>query len=205
MNDLTDRIAKVVDALVKGSCGNYDERLETSDVDDPFLEVEVGLNVLFDDLARARQLNDEHLGEIKRKNQEIAERQTMALRELATPIISVWDGVLALPVIGTVDTERSADMMDALLARVVGEQASHVIIDITGVSVLDTRTADHFLRMAKAVRLLGAECYLTGISPAIAQTMAELGIDTSGTRTLRRLSDALKLAQRELTNGQEKS
>jgi rsbT co-antagonist protein RsbR len=89
--------------------------------------------------------------------------------------------------------------MDALLGRVVADQASHVIIDITGVSVLDTRTADHFLRMAKAVRLLGAECYLTGISPAIAQTMAELGIDASSTRTMRRLSDALKLAQREIT------
>jgi rsbT co-antagonist protein RsbR len=195
MSELKERIEKVVDALAQATTGNYAHQVQISDADDAFLEIEVGLNVLLDDLARARQKNDDQLAEIERKNQEIAERTAMAMRELATPIISVWDGVLALPVIGTVDTERSADMMDSLLARVVTEQATHVIIDITGVSVLDTRTADHFLRMAKAVRLLGAECFLTGISPAIAQTMAELGIDASSTRTLRRLSDALKLAQ----------
>jgi rsbT co-antagonist protein RsbR len=200
MNEVKDRIEKVVEALAQAATGNYAHQLEVSNIDDAFLEVEVGLKVLLEDLARARKINEAQLAEIEQKNQEIAERTAMALRELATPIISVWDGVLALPVIGTVDTERSADMMDVLLSRVVGEQASHVIIDITGVSVLDTRTADHFLRMAKAVRLLGAECYLTGISPAIAQTMAELGIDASSTRTLRRLSDALKLAQKDLAS-----
>ena len=198
MNEVKDRIEKVVEALAQAATGNYAHQLEVSGTDDAFLEVEVGLKVLLEDLARARKTNEAQLAEIEQKNQEIAERTAMAMRELATPIISVWDGVLALPVIGTVDTERSADMMDVLLSRVVGEQASHVIIDITGVSVLDTRTADHFLRMAKAVRLLGAECYLTGNSPAIAQTMAELGIDASSTRTLRRLSDALKLAQKDL-------
>jgi len=198
MNELKQRIENVVAALTQAATGNFEHQITISNEDDSFLEIEVGLNVLLDDLARARKINEEQVGEIERKNQEIAERTAIALRELATPIISVWDGVLALPVIGSVDTERSADMMDALLGRVVADQASHVIIDITGVSVLDTRTADHFLRMAKAVRLLGAECYLTGISPAIAQTMAELGIDASSTRTMRRLSDALKLAQREI-------
>ena len=198
MNDVKQRIAKVVEALAQATTGNYDHHFELSDIDDDFLEVEVGLKVLLEDLAKARRINQEQLAEIERKNQEIAERTSIAMRELATPIIAVWDGVLALPVIGTVDTERSADMMDSLLSRVVSDQATHVVIDITGVTVLDTRTADHFLRMAKAVRLLGAECYLTGISPAIAQTMAELGIDASATRTLRRLSDALKMAQRDL-------
>jgi len=97
-----------------------------------------------------------------------------------------------------VDTERSADMMDALLNKVVVEQATHVVIDITGVSVLDTRTADHFIRMAKAVRLLGASCYITGISPAIAQTLAQLSVDTSTAKTVQRLSDALRQVFHEL-------
>jgi rsbT co-antagonist protein RsbR len=198
MNELNERITQVVAALGRATCGEYEHRVPVSQADDAFLEIEVGINVLLEDLALARQKAQEQLEEIQRKNQEIAERQSLALRELATPIMSVWDGVLTLPVIGTVDTERSAEMMDTLLSRVVAEQASHVIIDITGVAVLDTRTADHFLRMARAVRLLGAECYLTGISPAIAQTMAELGIDTRSTQTLRRLSDALKLAQADL-------
>ena len=199
MNELKNRIDRVVEAVGRATCGDFDSRIEVDDKnDDAFLEVEVGLNVLFGDLGVANAKTREQFDEIQRKNQEIAERQSLALRELATPIIAVWDGVLALPVIGTVDTERSSEMMDALLSRVVGEQAAHVVIDVTGVSVLDTRTADHFLRMARAVRLLGAECYLTGISPTIAQTMAELGIDTAGTQTLRRLSDALKLAQKSL-------
>ena len=199
MNELKNRIDRVVEAVGRATCGDFDSRIEVDDKnDDAFLEIEVGLNVLFGDLGVANAKTREQFDEIQRNNQEIAERQSLALRELATPIIAVWDGVLALPVIGTVDTERSAEMMDALLSRVVGEQAAHVVIDVTGVSVLDTRTADHFLRMARAVRLLGAECYLTGISPTIAQTMAELGIDTTGTQTLRRLSDALKLAQKSL-------
>jgi rsbT co-antagonist protein RsbR len=198
MDSLKPRIAKVVEMLTRATAGDLTHSIEVGETEDEFLEVEVGLNVLVEDLAEARKKNEAQLEQIQRQSREIAERQSMALRELATPIIAVWDGVLALPVIGTVDTERSADMMDALLARVVSDQATHVVIDITGVSVLDTRTADHFLRMSKAVRLLGAECYLTGISPAVAQTMAELGIDTSGTRTLRRLSDALKLAQKEV-------
>jgi rsbT co-antagonist protein RsbR len=81
---------------------------------------------------------------------------------------------------------------------VATDQAEYVIIDITGVSVVDTRTADSFIRMSEAVRLVGAQCFLTGISPAIAQTIAQLGIDTSRIRTLRRLSDALKVVFEEL-------
>jgi rsbT co-antagonist protein RsbR len=192
-----ERIAQVVEALTQAIVGNYSTRL-SAEHDDELLQVEVGINLLLEDLALAKKRNGEQLEEIASKNREIAERQAMALRELATPIIRVWDGVLALPVIGLVDTERSADMMDALLARVAQDQASHVIIDITGVGVLDTRTADHFLRMAKAVRLLGAQCTLTGISPAIAQTMTQLGVDTSAVRTLRSLSDALREAFVEL-------
>ncbi len=194
-----ERIDAVVSALARVAYQDFSQRVPVDEArDDDFLQVEVGVNLILEDLTLAKKENDAHLAEIAEKNREIAERQSMALRELSTPIIAVWDGVLTLPVIGTVDTERSADMMDTLLARVVADQASHVIIDITGVSVLDTRTADHFIRMAKAVRLLGAECFLTGISPAIAQTMAQLGVDTAGVRTLRRLSDGLKVAFREL-------
>jgi rsbT co-antagonist protein RsbR len=192
------RIENVVATLAKAAYQDFGHKIPIAEVEDDFVQVEFGVNLLLEDLALAQKQNAAQLVQIEEKNREIAERQTMALRELSTPIIAVWDGVLTLPVIGMVDTERSADMMDSLLARVVADQATHVIIDITGVSVLDTRTADHFIRMAKAVRLLGATCFLTGISPAIAQTMAQLGIDTSSVRTLRRLSDGLKSAFQEL-------
>jgi rsbT co-antagonist protein RsbR len=196
-----ERLDRVLDALARAACQDYSHRVPVSQdqTGDDLLELEVGINFLLEDLERVSRQNKEALAEIERKNREIADRAALALRELATPIIMVWKGVLALPVIGAVDTERSADMMEALLQRVVAEQATHVVIDITGVSVLDTRTADHFIRMAKAVRLLGASCFVTGISPAIAQTLAQLNVDTSSTRTVQKLSDALREVFRELS------
>lgn len=195
-----ERIDRVVDLLAKAACKEFHHRLEVGDdaVDDDFLQIEVGLNVVLEDLERAEASRQKYLEEIERKNQEIADRAAMALRELSTPIITVWEGVLTLPVIGMVDTVRGAEMMEQLLARVASEQAEYVVIDITGVSVVDTRTADNFIRMSEAVRLIGAQCFLTGISPAIAQTIAQLGIDTSRIRTLRRLSDALQVVFQEL-------
>jgi rsbT co-antagonist protein RsbR len=192
------RIERLLEAIGRASANDFQQKLTISPKNDGLSAVESGVSSLLEDLAETKQRNTEQLQEIEQKNAEIAERQSIALRELSTPIISVWDGVLALPVIGTVDTARSADMMDTLLFRIVEEQATHVIIDITGVSIVDTRTADHFIRMGKAVRLLGAECFLTGISPAIAQTLSQLGVDTSSIRTVRRLSDALKYAFSEL-------
>ncbi len=195
-----ERIERVVDLLARASCKDYAHRLDIAPdaPEDEFLQIEVGLNVVLEDLQVAEAARQKFIAEIEAKNREIADRAAMALRELSTPIISVWDGVLTLPVIGMVDTVRGAEMMEQLLTRVATDQAEYVIIDITGVSVVDTRTADSFIRMSEAVRLVGAQCFLTGISPAIAQTIAQLGIDTSRIRTLRRLSDALKVVFEEL-------
>jgi len=195
-----DRIERVVEVMSKAASKQYHHRVEVAAdaPEDDFLQIEVGMNVMLDDLQQAEDARLQHIAEIERKNQEIADRTAMALRELSTPIISVWDGVLTLPIIGMVDTERGAEMMEQLLSRVAADQAEYVVIDITGVAVVDTRTADSFIRMSEAVRLVGAECFLTGISPAIAQTIAQLGIDTSRIRTLRRLSDALKVVFEEM-------
>ncbi|MDP1823056.1 MAG: STAS domain-containing protein [Archangium sp.] len=195
-----ERIEQVVEVMAKAACKEYQHRVNVPPdaADDDFLQIEVGMNVVLEDLEKAEIARREYVNEIERKNVEIADRAAMALRELSTPIISVWDGVLTLPIIGMVDTVRGAEMMEQLLARVASDQAEYVVIDITGVSVVDTRTADSFIRMSEAVRLVGAQCFLTGISPAIAQTIAQLGIDTSRIRTLRRLSDALKVVFEEL-------
>ncbi len=195
-----ERIDRLVDVMAKAACKEYHHRVDVppDSPDDAFLQVEVGMNVVMEDLEKAEAERQNYIAEIEKKNREIADRAAMALRELSTPIISVWDGVLTLPVIGMVDTVRGAEMMEQLLARVAQDQAEYVVIDITGVSVVDTRTADSFIRMSEAVRLVGAQCFLTGISPAIAQTIAQLGIDTSRIRTLRRLSDALKVVFEDL-------
>ncbi len=192
------RLERILEAVGRASADDFSVRIQPDESLDSLSALEAAVSTLIDEYAETKARNKTQILELDRKNEEIADRQSTVLSELSTPIISIWDGVITLPVIGTVDTARSVQMMDRLLDRVVLDQASHVIIDLTGVSLLDTRTADHFLRMAKAVRLLGAECFLTGISANIAQTLSQLGIDTSSVRTVRRQSDALKIVFQEL-------
>jgi rsbT co-antagonist protein RsbR len=134
---------------------------------------------------------NETFGEIRDQIDTI-ERQRYAIRELSTPILQLWDNVLALPVIGLVDTRRSADIMERMLAEIVNQQSKFVILDITGVDVVDTRTADYFIKVIRAAELLGAKCFLTGIQPAVAQTLVEIGVDLSSLKTLRNLQEGLK-------------
>lgn len=134
---------------------------------------------------------NETFGEIREQIDTI-ERQRYAIRELSTPILQIWDNVLALPVIGLVDTRRSADIMERMLAEIVNQQSQFVILDITGVDVVDTRTADYFIKVIRAAELLGAKCFLTGIQPAVAQTLVEIGVDLSSLKTLRNLQEGLK-------------
>lgn len=127
---------------------------------------------------------------------ETIRRQQFAIRELSTPILQLWDNVLALPVIGTVDTRRSAEIMELLLAKITETQSLFVILDITGVEVVDTKTADHFIKVVKAAELLGTTCLLTGMRPAVAQTLVDIGVDLSAIRTLRNLKEGLKECRR---------
>jgi rsbT co-antagonist protein RsbR len=125
---------------------------------------------------------------------ETLARHQAAIRELSTPVIRVYHRVLLLPLIGTVDSMRAEQIMEMLLVRVVEEQAKVVIIDIAGVAVVDTRVADHLLKTTDAVRLLGAETVLTGISPQVARTIVQLGVEISKMHTRSRLADGIELA-----------
>jgi len=124
-------------------------------------------------------------------SQRTIERQQAAISELTTPIIRVWDKVLCLPIVGIVDSRRSVEMMDSLLNRIIETECRCVIVDITGVDVVDTKTADYFVKMIKAANLLGTTCIITGISPEIAQTLTNIGVDLSGIKTLRNLKEGL--------------
>ena len=115
-----------------------------------------------------------------------------ARRVPTTPIIQIWDGVLCLPVIGTVDGERASEIMQGLLEAIVKEQARYAIVDLTGVDVVDTSTADHLVQLLRAARVLGVEGVLCGIRPAVAQTVVGLGLDMGAVKTTRTLRDALK-------------
>lgn len=131
-----------------------------------------------------------------RQRIEVIERQQSAIRSMSTPIIQVWDDVLALPIIGVLDSVRATAIMETLLASIVETRARYAIIDLTGVETVDTATADHIIKVIYAVQLLGARGIVTGIQPMVAQIMTGLGVELSRIATLRNLRDAIKVCMR---------
>lgn len=121
-------------------------------------------------------------------------RHQAAIRELSTPVIRIHHRVLLLPLVGTIDTQRAEQLMEAVLVKVVAEQAKIIIIDIAGVAVVDTKVAEHLLKTTEAVRLLGAQTILSGISPTVAKTVVNLGVDISSMHTRSQLAEGLELA-----------
>jgi rsbT co-antagonist protein RsbR len=121
-------------------------------------------------------------------------RQQAAIRELSTPVIRVYERILLLPLVGAIDSHRAHQVMESVLLNIVEAQARCIIIDIAGVPVVDTRVADHLLKTTAAVRLLGAQTILTGITAQVARTMVQLGVDVSAMHTVSRLSDGIELA-----------
>jgi rsbT co-antagonist protein RsbR len=129
-----------------------------------------------------------------RSREEVIHQQREDMMELSTPVIKVWDKILTLPIIGTLDSRRAQMMMEALLQKIVETSSTIAILDITGVKTMDTLVANHLIKTVTAARLMGARCILTGVSPAIAQTMVQLGIDLTQITTRAQMSDGIKLA-----------
>jgi rsbT co-antagonist protein RsbR len=132
----------------------------------------------------------------QRSREDLIHRQQAELLELSTPVIKLWEGVLAVPMIGTLDSARTQVVMESLLERIANTGAHTAIIDITGVPTVDTLVARHLLQTVAAVRLMGAECIISGIRPQIAQTVVHLGIDLTGVLTRGSLADALQDAMK---------
>lgn len=129
-----------------------------------------------------------------RTREDLITRQQQDMLELSTPVVKLWDGVLALPMIGTLDSSRTQTVMESLLQRIVDTGADVAILDITGVPTVDTLTAQHLLKTVAAARLMGAECIISGIRPQIAQTIVHLGVDLGDVVTKSTLADAFKVA-----------
>lgn len=125
---------------------------------------------------------------------EVIRRQQEDMLELSTPVVKLWDGILALPIIGTLDSARTQVVMEALLQRIVDSGSEVAIIDITGVPHVDTLTAQHLLKTVTAARLMGADCIISGIRPQIAQTIVHLGVDMTTVTTKSTLADAFQIA-----------
>ncbi len=133
--------------------------------------------------------------------EELITRQQQEMMELSTPVVELWDGVLALPLIGTLDSARTQVVMESLLQRIVDTGSGIAIIDITGVPTVDTLVAQHLLKTVAAARLMGADCIISGIRPQIAQTIVHLGVDLQDVVTKATLADAFAIALRRLGLG----
>ncbi len=153
---------------------------------------------MFDTLWAATQLLDRlslvTLEVFIATREELISRQQQELLELSTPVVKLWDGILALPIIGTLDSSRTQVVMEELLQTVVATNSKFAIIDITGVPTVDTLVAQHLLKTITAARLMGAECIISGVRPQIAQTIVHLGINLEDVITKAKLSDAFALA-----------
>jgi rsbT co-antagonist protein RsbR len=155
-------------------------------------------DALADELWRATVLLDA-LGlfttEVQQQTrEEVISRQQAEMLELSTPVVELWEGVLALPLIGTLDSSRTQTVMESLLQRIVDTGSEIAIIDITGVPTVDTLTAQHLLKTVTATRLMGADCIISGIRPQIAQTIVHLGVDLAHVSTKYTLAGAFALA-----------
>ena len=154
---------------------------------------------LGDEIWVATQLLDKlglYTTEVYQKSrEEVISRQQEELLELSTPVVQLWDGILALPLIGTLDSERTQVVMESLLEQIVSTGAEIAIIDITGVPTVDTLVAQHLIKTVSAARLMGADCIISGIRPQIAQTIVHLGVDLQVTSKAT-MADALELALR---------
>nr|BDT33657.1 STAS domain-containing protein [Myxococcus sp. MH1] len=195
-----ERIGRIIDVLSLISVGEFSSARTTIDIreQDELAALEETLNIFVRELASTRREHEEALTRLAASHRELEEklstidRQRDAIRDLSTPIIELWDDILTLPIVGVVDTQRAMEMTERLLHRVVQGKARCVIIDITGVEVVDTMTANHFIKMVGSARLLGAYCVVTGIRPAIARTLVQIGVDLREVKTLGSLKEGLR-------------
>lgn len=166
-------------------------------------------DVLMEELWTATHLVDQLalmvVEAYQHSRESVISRQQEELLELSTPVVRLWDGIVAMPLIGTLDSGRTQVVMETLLDKIVETDAGIAILDITGVSTVDTLVAQHLLKTVAAARLMGAECIISGIRPQIAQTIVQLGLDLSSVTTKATLADAFAFALERQRDGVETS
>jgi|GEM_PF-782599 len=194
------RVERVLEALSLASVGAFEEAIALSGAlsEDRFGALEESLLVLLRELKQTREEHDKAMSDLEASRQDLEvqlqtiERQRIAIRELSVPIIDVWDDVITLPLVGAIDSARASEMTEKLLHRISSRGADYVLIDLTGVDIVDTMTAAHLVRLTHAAKLLGARCVLTGVRPEVARTLVEIGVHLGGLTTLRTLRDGLQ-------------
>jgi len=219
IDDLEQRLHRIVSALNAISAGEYVTAHTLEERDDLLGQVERSVNDVMMDLQTFDLSNREKNASLEAQQRAISEklatiaqqgetlrvqeaeleaklatidRQRLAIRALTIPVLEVDDGIIALPIVGVVDSTRASDLTTTLLTYIATRGVRCVILDLTGVELIDTSTADHLLKVERAASLMGARCVLTGIGPDIAQTMVALGVDLSQLRTLSTMKEGLR-------------
>lgn len=199
---------RVIDAVALASAGEIELALKQLEAveQDAFGVVEEALRVFLSELSATTQQNAQALtalADSKRALEsqlETIQLQESAIRELSVPIIDIWHGILTLPLVGLFDSERAVEVTERLLARVADDSdVEWVILDLTGVTIIDSMTAQHLVKLAQAVQLLGARCVLTGLGGHVAETLVKIGVSFDGLNPMRSLREGLRfcLAQRK--------
>jgi len=176
-----------------GIASDFDWEIDLPDEGTPLAELFFAMKIAAENLKLISEERDLSMKELEAQIQ-IIESQRKAILELSTPVIPIWDEILVLPLIGTVDSTRSRQIMENLLSAILGTQASFAILDITGVPEVDTDVAKSFLEIIESARMLGTEIILTGVSPFNAETLVRLGVDLSRMTTKGSLQAGLKFA-----------
>lgn len=191
-HEVNARLERVVRFLAQTTLGDWSERIPLEDTGDEKLnELEYGVNMLLDELAQSRAQSEARQKAIEQQHLALIEQQRQMVRLLSTPVITVWPGVLALPILGELGSERATALAESVLSRVVSDRATHIILDLTGMLVAGTETAQSLLRLSQAVRLLGGRCLLTGVSPVLATALVERNFELNDVEALPTLAEAI--------------
>lgn len=196
------RVQRVIDAISLIGVGEHAVALEMLPeplaVHDPYDLLDACVRVLIGEVTESQAASERANRALEASRQELADKlaviqsQSVAIAELSTPIIEVWDDTLVLPILGTIDESRAAAIAEALLREVCQRRARVVLLDLTGLDAVDPGTFDHLVRLVRAVELLGARCTLTGLGPAVAAGVVEMGLDVGALRTRATVKEGLR-------------
>ena len=188
-----ERLKSLLDVVQSVSAGDFSVRVEIPEEEDEFTALSIALERMIDELIEANRVSGERMARLQAAVEE-KERLLETVGELSSPVIQVWEDVLVMPLVGAIDSTRAARIMEDLLTGITKYQAEIVIIDITGVPVVDTSVANHLIRTIKAAALLGAKCVVVGISSEVAQSLINLGVDLSEVVTRSNLQAGIRYA-----------
>jgi anti-anti-sigma regulatory factor len=188
-----ERLKSLLSVVQSVSAGDFSVRVEIPEKEDEFTALSVELERMIDDLIEANRVSEGRMARLQAAVEE-KERLLKTVGELSSPVIQVWENVLVMPLVGAIDSARATRITEDLLTGITKYQAEIVIIDITGVPVVDTSVANHLIQTIKAAALLGAKCVVVGISSEVAQSLISLGVDLSGMVTRSNLQAGVRYA-----------